>query len=57
MKESVSMKPIKQLSAGDRVLGFFVIRKKALRTKKSDGSPYLALEFGDDSGRISWAIW
>jgi 3'-5' exoribonuclease len=53
----VPTKPIKQLSAGDHVVGFFVIRKKALRTKKADGSPFLALEFGDASGRISAAIW
>ncbi len=50
-------KPIKQFAAGDRVVGFFIIRKKALRTKKVDGSPYLALEFGDASGRIPGAIW
>ena len=50
-------KSIKEFSAGDHVVSFFVIRKKTLLTKKSDGAPYLSLEFGDASGRISAAIW
>jgi len=50
-------KRIKQFQSGDRIVAFFVIRKKELRTKKSDGSPYLALELGDSSGRISAVLW
>lgn len=50
-------KRIKQFESGDKILAFFVVRKKEVRTKKSDGSPYLALELGDSSGRISAALW
>ena len=48
---------IKQFVSGDKIVAFFVIRKKELRTKKSDGAPYLALELGDSSGRISAVLW
>jgi len=53
----MNSKPIKHFRAGDRIVAFFVIRKKELRTKKADGSPYLALELGDSSGRISATLW
>jgi 3'-5' exoribonuclease len=38
------------------VTGFYVIRKSELKTKK-DGSPYLLLEIGDNTGRIAANIW
>ncbi len=53
----MNSKRIKQFQSGDKIVAFFVIRKKELRTKKSDGAPYLALELGDSSGRISAALW
>ncbi|GBD94281.1 3'-5' exoribonuclease YhaM [bacterium BMS3Abin05] len=53
----MNSKLIKTFVPGDKIVAFFVIRKKELRVKKSDGTPYLALEFGDASGRISAAIW
>ncbi len=48
---------IKKLNPGDEITGFFVIRKKELRTKKSDGAPYLAFELGNATGRISATLW
>lgn len=48
---------IKKLKPGDEITDFFVIRKKELRTKKSDGAPYLALELGNATGRISATLW
>ncbi|MGQ9559353.1 MAG: 3'-5' exoribonuclease YhaM family protein [Candidatus Oleimicrobiaceae bacterium] len=48
---------IKHLRPGDRVLGFFVLRKKELRVKRGNNEPYLALELGDQSGRITATVW
>jgi len=48
---------LKKLSPGNEVTDFFVVRKKQLRTKKSDGSLYLALELGNATGRIAATIW
>ena len=47
---------ISGLKPGDQVLSFFVVRKSELKTKK-DGSPYLVLNLGDSSGRITATIW
>ena len=41
---------------GDTLTGFCVIRKRELRSRR-DGAPFLALEFGDRSGRLSGNIW
>lgn len=48
---------IKHLRPGDRVLGFFVLRKKELRVKRANNECYLALELGDQSGRITATVW
>ncbi len=48
---------IKHLRPGDQVLGFFVVRKKDLRLKRENNESYLALELGDQSGRISATVW
>ena len=48
---------IKDLKAGDKVVAFFVVRKKEVRTKRGSHELYLALELGDRSGRISGTIW
>jgi len=48
---------IKDLRPGDQVLDFFVVRKKELRLKKGSNESYLALELGDQSGRISATVW
>ncbi|MBN2417194.1 HD domain-containing protein [bacterium] len=47
---------IGSLKPGDKVLDFFVIRKAELKTKK-DGNPYLVLNLGDASGRITATLW
>ena len=48
---------IKQLKPGEKITEFFIIRKKEIRTKKTDNEPYLALELGLPTGRISATIW
>ncbi|MCJ7811838.1 HD domain-containing protein, partial [bacterium] len=47
---------IQELVAGEKIGSFFIIRKRELKTKK-DGTPYLLLELGDQSGRISATVW
>ena len=49
-------KAIKAFSPGDVITSFFLIRKIELKTKKN-GEPYLIMEFGDHSGRISSTFW
>jgi len=53
----VEQKYIKELKPGDRVTAFFILRKKELRTKKASKDKYLALEFGDRTGRIQGTLW
>lgn len=48
---------LKHLKPGEMVKDFFVIRKKEMRVKKSDGSFYLNLELGNATGRIAALIW
>ena len=48
---------IKQLKPGEKITEFFIIRKKEIRTKKTEHEPYLALELGLPTGRISATIW
>jgi len=48
--------PIGQMREGQEVTGFYVVRKKQLKTKR-DGAFYLHLELGDASGRITANIW
>jgi len=45
-------KYLKEYQVGERFTGFFVLRKKEMKSRK-DGDPYLVLEFGDRSGRLS----
>lgn len=47
---------VRNLAPGEKATGFFIIRKKEWKTKK-DGTPYLLLELGDVSGRISATLW
>ncbi len=53
----MEQKLIKDLKPGDSVLTFFVIRKKEIKQKKSNGDLYLSFEFGDRSGRIRGSVW
>jgi len=39
------------------VLSFFALRRKDLKTKESDGKPFLSLELGDSTGRIDAVLW
>ena len=57
MTESTNVsKTIRDLAPGDKITGFFIVRKKELQTKK-DGAPYLRIGLGDNTGRISATIW
>lgn len=57
MTESTNdSKTIRDLAPGDKITGFFIVRKKELQTKK-DGAPYLRIGLGDNTGRISATIW
>jgi 3'-5' exoribonuclease len=47
---------LKGLKAGDSFQGFYILRKVEVKTKR-DGKPYLALELGDKSGRVSAKVW
>jgi len=47
---------LKHLDVGARFLGFCVVRKIQLKFKNS-GEPYLVLELGDRSGRLSARLW
>lgn len=51
-----SQKLIEEFVPGEKIAAFFILRKKELKVKK-DGTPYLLLEFGDRSGRISATLW
>lgn len=55
-KKSNQHQSIEKLVPGEKIMAFYILRKKELKTKK-DGTPYLLLEFGDRSGRISATIW
>ncbi len=55
-KSDEESKTIREMESGDRVTGFFIVRKKQLKTKK-DGSPYLLLALGDSTGRIPTTLW
>jgi 3'-5' exoribonuclease len=49
-------KKIQELMPGETITSFFVIRKKDLKSKRNK-TPYIHLELGDCTGRISAAIW
>ncbi|MDW7681906.1 MAG: OB-fold nucleic acid binding domain-containing protein, partial [bacterium] len=53
----MKQKLIKELKPGDNVIAYFILRKKEIRQKKSSDDSYLALEFGDQSGRIQGTLW
>jgi len=48
---------IKDLKPGDKIVSFFVLRKKAIRTKFNSDEIYLSLELGDASQRINGTVW
>lgn len=47
---------LKELRPGETFTLYLVVRRRELRTRR-DGAPYLALEFGDSSGRLPGNIW
>ena len=48
---------IVDLKPGDKVISYFVLRKKEMRTKRESGELYLSVELVDASGRISGSYW
>ena len=48
---------IRDFKAGDKVLAFFVLRRKELKTRHDSGDTYLSLELADASGRILGSLW
>lgn len=48
---------IKDLQAGEKLVDFFVLRKKEIRTKYDSDEIYLSLEVGDASGRVRGTVW
>ena len=48
---------IRDFKAGDKVLAFFVLRRKELKTRHDSGDAYLSLELADASGRILGSLW
>ncbi|MFH1941919.1 MAG: HD domain-containing protein [bacterium] len=55
-ERSKEIKKARELKPGEKVTSFFVVRKKELKTK-ADGTPYLLLGLGDDTGRITATLW
>lgn len=53
----MAQKLISELTPGDSVLSFFILRKKEMKHQKSSKEMYLSLEFGDRSGRIRGSVW
>ncbi|MFQ5584724.1 MAG: 3'-5' exoribonuclease YhaM family protein, partial [Calditrichia bacterium] len=56
MQKSENKVGLKTTPIGKQYVGFCVTRKKEIRYK-STGEPYLALDLGDWSGRLSAKIW
>lgn len=52
----VEKKYLKDYQPGEVFIGFFVIRTKSIKFKKN-GEPFLVLEIGDKSGRLSGNLW
>lgn len=48
---------INDLRPGDKLVTFFVLRKKEIKSKHGSEEVYLSLEFGDASGRITGSLW
>ena len=46
---------VKELALGDSVESFFAVRK--IDFSESSGTPRLALELGDKTGRINGVMW
>ncbi len=48
---------IRDFAPGQTIDGFFVLRKKELRTRRDSNDLYLSVELGDASGRITGSLW
>lgn len=56
--DKVYIKELKDpASQGREVISYFALRKLELRSKDSDGKPFLSLELGDASGRMDAVLW
>ena len=56
MPQPTTNKLLRELIEGERFVGFVAIRRIDVRQKR-DGSPFLALEFSDRSGRLPGKLW
>lgn len=56
MSTENKIQPIQNLTPGDQITTFYIVRKVDLKTRK-DGVPYLHMEFGDSTGRITAMVW
>lgn len=56
MPQPLTTKFLRELTEGERFVGFVAVRRIDVRQKR-DGSPYLALEFSDRSGRLPGKLW
>ena len=52
----MQQKLIKDLSPGETIIAFFVVRNKIIKEKKSDRELYITFDLGDSSGRIRSAL-
>ena len=50
-------KPIADLHMGDEVVGFYVLRRADLKSRRDNRGYYLAVDVSDATGRISGNVW
>jgi len=48
---------VQDLKPNDRVVDFFLVQSKEVRSRKGGGEPYLALTLGDRTGRVDAKMW
>lgn len=56
MSSENKIQPIQSLKPGEQITTYYIIRKIDMKTRK-DGVPYLHMEFGDATGRITAMVW
>jgi len=56
--EHIAIKQIKATEMqGKDIISNYALRKMEIKTKESDGKPFLSLELGDATGRIDAILW
>ncbi|MBN1479757.1 HD domain-containing protein [candidate division KSB1 bacterium] len=48
---------ITDMTSGQKITEYFILRRKDFRTKKDNNETYLSVELGDASGRIFGSVW